>query len=178
MTKDKAGYSVGNWQIDAHQFWRSNGNVLISQELSEIYDYDAHVRRLDALENKGNLPKTYFVEPPQSHSEAVWSDVQYMHCLNSNQARRRVEQHICPLPLDIVRRMIRLYSNEDDLILDPFAGLFTVPVVALELGRRGYGIELNPVSFKDGLYYCEQAEKKALTPTLFDWLERHGEKVQ
>ena len=178
VTKDKAGYSVGNWQIDAHQFWRSNGNVLISQELSEIYDHDAHVRRLDALENKGNLPKTYFVEPPQSHSEAVWSDVQYMHCLNSNQARRRVEQHICPLPLDIVRRMIRLYSNEDDLILDPFAGLFTVPVVALDLGRRGYGIELNPVSFKDGLYYCEQAEKKALTPTLFDWLERQGEKVQ
>ena len=178
VTKDKAGYSVGNWQIDAHQFWRSNGNVLISQELSEIYDHDAHVRRLDALENKGNLPKTYFVEPPQSHSEAVWADVQYMHCLNSNQARRRVEQHICPLPLDIVRRMIRLYSNEDDLILDPFAGLFTVPVVALDLGRRGYGIELNPVSFKDGLYYCEQAEKKALTPTLFDWLERQGEKVQ
>ena len=101
-----------------------------------------------------------------------------MHCLNSNQARRRVEQHICPLPLDIVRRMIRLYSNEDDLILDPFAGLFTVPVVALDLGRRGYGIELNPVSFKDGLYYCEQAEKKALTPTLFDFLERAGEKVE
>lgn len=177
VTKDKAGYSIGNWQIDAHQFWRSNGNALISQDLAEIYDYEAHVKRLDTLENKGNLPKSYFVEPPQSHHPDVWSDVQYMHCLNSAQARRKVEQHICPLPLDIVRRMIKLYSNEGDLILDPFAGLFTTVVVALDLGRRGYGIELNPVSFKDGLHYCKQAEQKALMPTLFDLLERAGEKV-
>lgn len=172
------GSTTGQWQIDANQFWRSNGNALISQAMNEIYDYDAHVARLDHLDEKGNLPRQYFVEPPQSHHPEVWTDVQYMHCLNSNQARRRVEQHICPLPIDIVRRMINLYSNPDDLILDPFAGLFTVPVVAMQLGRRGFGIELNPVSYKDGLHYCEETERKALVPTLFDLLERMGEKVK
>ncbi|WP_252234334.1 DNA methyltransferase, partial [Clostridium sp. CMCC3676] len=68
--------------------------------------------------------------------------------LNGEQTKRRLENHICPLQFDIVDRCVRLYSNPGDLVLDPFGGLMTVPVRALKLGRRGYGIELNPLSFR------------------------------
>jgi DNA modification methylase len=94
-----------------------------------------------------------------------------MRCLNANQRQKRQENHLCPFPFDIVERVIKLYSNEGDLILDPFAGLFTVVVKAVELGRRGYGTELHYPYFKDGLKYCQEAEIKATSPTLFDWLE-------
>jgi DNA modification methylase len=76
--------------------------------------------------------------------------------------------HICPLPLDIVSRVIRLYSNPGDLVFDPFAGLFTVPYMAVKMGRRGYGVELSETYFNDGVGYCKDAELEANAPTLFD----------
>ena len=169
VTKEVAEYSIGRWQIDANQFWRSNGNAIISQNLAQ-YDYDQHVKRLERLDKTGNLPRTYFVEPPASSSDMVWTDVNYMRCLNANQARRRVEQHICPLPIDICERVIRLYSNENDVVLDPFGGLMSVPVTAVNMGRFGYGIELNPAYFRDRIRYLEDAERGAMAPTLFDFM--------
>ena len=60
------------------------------------------------------------------------------------------------------------YSNPDDLILDPFAGIFTVPFQAIALGRKAIGFELNPTYFESGIRYCKDAEAKRKMPTLFD----------
>lgn len=170
VTKERDDYTVARWQIDAHQFWRSNGNALISQDLAH-YDFEAHVARLEQKAATGNLAKTYFMEPPASNNEMVWTDLNYMRCLNAAQSRRRVEQHICPLPLDICERIVRLYSNEGDVVLDPFGGLMSVPYTAIKMGRYGYGIELNPAYFRDGITYLEDAERNVLAPSLFDLLE-------
>jgi len=161
-------YSRAKWQIDAHSFWQSNGNILIPKEW---YDYDAHADRMEALDFKGNLSASYLQEPPVSHNDMVWDDVVFMQCLNSNQTRRRVTNHVCPLPLDIVRRSIILYSNFNDTVYDPFAGLFTVPYLSIQLGRIGVGCELNADYYNDGVVYCNEAEQKRLAPTLFDLLK-------
>ena len=91
-----------------------------------------------------------------------------MLTLNSEQSRKDLEQHTCPLQFDIVDRLINRYSNKNDLVLDPFGGLGTVAYRAMLLGRRGYVIELNPTSFYDGLWYLEKAENDISAPTLFD----------
>ena len=78
--------------------------------------------------------------------------------------------HVCPLQLDIVDRLINRYSNEGDLILDPFGGLGTVALEAIKAGRRGYTIELNDGYFRDAVGYLEAAEDEIDTPTLFDLL--------
>lgn len=52
-------------------------------------------------------------------------------------------QHACPLPPELVRRMVLLTTDVGDVVFDPFAGIGTVPAVAGGLKRRGYGIELN-----------------------------------
>lgn len=77
----------------------------------------------------------------------------------------------CPLQIDIVERIINRYSNVGDLVLDPFGGLMTVPMTAIKMKRRGYGIELNPDYFRDGVGYLQEAENERETPTLFDFME-------
>lgn len=79
--------------------------------------------------------------------------------------------HVCPLQLDIVERIINRYSNEGDWVLDPFGGLMTVPMSAVKMNRNGYGIELNPDYFRDGVGYLKEVEEEKETPTLFDFIK-------
>ncbi len=75
------------------------------------------------------------------------------------------------MPFDIVDRLISRYSMPGETVYDPFAGLGTVPLQAVKLGRRGLGVELNPQYFRDALAYIEGAAREASLPTLFDAIE-------
>lgn len=83
--------------------------------------------------------------------------------------------HVCPLQLDIVERIINRYSNKGDLVLDPFGGLMTVPMMAVKMGREGYGIELSPDYFRDGVGYLQAADEEREMPTLFDFINGTAE---
>ena len=184
VSREKPDYSRGRWQIDAHAYWRSDGNVAVPSTPEEQvrfltgllkqtapYDFEAHVARLEDLERRGMLPASFFYEPTESNNSWVWDDVQMMRGLNSAQTRREQVNHTCPLPFDIVERTINLYSNPGDVVFDPFAGLFTVPYCAIKAGRFGHGVELSERYFKDGARYCQEAESEATAPTLFDLME-------
>jgi len=189
VTKDAEEYSLARWQIDADALWRSSGDrPLTADELAlmppdalaklfpawsvqDVYDHEAHVAIGEGLAERQALPKTFSVLKPGCLRDDVWTDVARMRTLNSEQSRRRVEAHICPLQFDIVDRTIRLYSNPGDLVFDPFAGLGTVPMRALKLGRRGFGVELNEVSWRDAVHYCREAAADRETPSLFAMLE-------
>jgi hypothetical protein len=106
--------------------------------------------------------------PPQSWHPDVWTDITRMRTLNAAQHSKGKEMHLCPLQLDIVDRVIEQMSNAGDLVLDPFGGLGTVPLRALQLGRQGLGIELNPAYWTDAVSYLRAAAGDAAVPTLFD----------
>lgn len=189
VSKTKDEYTRAQWQIDAHAFWRSSGDRLPTKKevmdapvnrLQEIYrrysrgtvyDYEEHVAFAKKLDEDGHLPATFMVVAPGSWSRDVWDDVNRMRTLNTTQSQRRQTMHVCPLQLDIVDRLINRYSNEGDLVLDPFGGLGTVALEAIKAGRRGYTIELNDGYFRDAVGYLEAAEDELDTPTLFDLLE-------
>lgn len=190
VKKSKEDYTRARWQIDAHGYWRSSGNRLVSkEELSKfsvdnlqkayreysrgsVYNYEEHVKLAEELDEQGKLPAIFMVVAPGSWNQMeVWDDINRMRTLNTTQSRRRQQMHVCPLQLDIVERIINRYSNEGDLVLDPFGGLMTVPMTAVKMGRRGYGIELNPDYFRDGVGYLKEAEEEMLNLTLFDFLE-------
>lgn len=186
VAKSKDDYTRAQWQIDAHAFWRSSGNRLLSteellnvpieklqafyrqQSRETVYSYKDHVELAKRLDMDGRLPATFMVVAPGSWTDEVWDDVNRMITLNSRQAQKAKNMHICPLQIDIVERIINRYSNPGDSILDPFGGLMTVPYCAIKLGRKGYGIELNPDYYDDGLGYLVGAEKEFAGPTLFD----------
>lgn len=186
VIKSKAAYTRARWQVDAHAFWRSSGNRSLSVDelcnlgpdqlstiytrhsLDSIYDYEAHIRIGEELDARGALPSTFMSLAPGSHADHVWHDVNRMLTLNGAQSKRGLEHHICPLQFDIVDRLITRYSNESDLVFDPFGGLFTVPCRALKLGRQGRAVELSTSYFLDGVKHVQAEERKASMPTLFD----------
>jgi hypothetical protein len=166
VVHDKSEYTRATWQLDAHAFWRSNGNGLLFPD--ELYDYAAHVGRLQELEDAGRLSASFLMEPPKSMSSWVWDDVNFMRTLNSNQNRRRQENHVCPFAFDEVDRLIERFTNPGELIFDPFGGLGTTPYRAILKGRRGIATELNHDYWECAVRYCKDAEQQMLAPTLFD----------
>lgn len=182
-------YSLARWQVDAHANWRSKGNRLLTAEelaslgpdklaklftdysLQQVYDFEAHVQIGEALLARGALPSTFMSLMPGSWHPDVWHDVTRMLTLNSDQSRRAVEKHVCPLQFDIVDRLIDRYSMPGERVYDPFCGLGTVPYRAILKGRTGGGSELNPKYFTDQLHYLRAAEREFSMPGLFDTLE-------
>ncbi|AVO26391.1 hypothetical protein C6Y28_01425 [Megasphaera elsdenii] len=137
---------------------------------SHIYNYEEHVKLANELDKNGKLPASFMVVAPGSWNESVWDDINRMRTLNTQQRLKRKQMHLCPLQLDIVERLVDRYSNPGEIVLDPFGGLMTVPLVALKKDRKGIGIELNPDYFRDGLGYLQTEEAKKNEPTLFDFL--------
>ena len=192
VTKDKADYTRAQWQIDAHGFWRSSGNRLLTKaELQSIpvdnlqavyrkysrenvYSYEEHVALAKRLDENGKLPASFMVVAPGSWNMDVWDDITRMRTLNTSQSRKRAQMHVCPLQLDIVERLINRYSNPGDVVLDPFGGLMTVPLVTVQKERFGIGIELSCDYFRDGVGYLQTAEMQRGEPTLFDFIEQEG----
>ena len=109
--------------------------------------------------------------PVHSNNEMVWTDINRMNTLNTNQANSKKEKHICPLQFDIIERLINRYTMKGEIVLDPFGGLFSTAYKALEMDRKSISIELNPEYFMDGLYYIKAIIHKKSIPTLFDILE-------
>ncbi len=189
VVKSKEYYTRAQWQIDAHGYWRSSGDRQLTKEeilqlpveslqnvyrkfsRDSIYNYQEHIELAKKLDENGKLPASFMVVAPGSWTDEVWDDINRMRTLNTTQSQKRLQMHVCPLQIDIVDRIINRYSNSGDVVLDPFAGLFTVPYRAIKLGRKGYGIELNPDYFRDGLGYCKAADLDVGQPTLFDFLE-------
>ena len=188
IVKEEADYSLARWQVDAHAFWRSSGDRLLSpaelaalpskvlsrtftaQTLGTVYDYRAHVEAGEALAAKNALPKTFMALAPGSANETVWHDVNRMRTLNGDQYAAGRELHLCPLQIDIVDRLIERYSQKGEVVFDPFSGLGTVAVRALKLGRRGRGVELNASYFRDSARHLDAAEREIAIPSLFDIL--------
>jgi hypothetical protein len=184
--KDKANFSLGRWQIKAHDVWQSNFNRLLTPEeirqfpVEKIskwwkwynnthpYNFEEHVQLTEMLDEAGRLPKTFALLPANAESLHVWNDVSRMHTLNTKQANKKKEKHVCPLQFDIVDRCILQYSNPGDVVLDPYGGLMTVPYRSVIHGRYGIGVELNELYFKDGVQYCKQAEEKLRGADLFE----------
>jgi len=186
VTKSKDDYTRARWQLDAHAFWRSDGNrnltpdelaalrpeemsrLFTEQTLRQVYDFESHVQLGEVLEGRGALPATFMSLAPGSWHPEVWHDINRMLTLNGSQKQRNLAMHVCPLQFDIVDRLIERYSNPGDLVYDPFGGLFTVPLRAMKAGRRGRAVELNSGYFLDGVKYLEAEERKQSMPTLFD----------
>lgn len=84
----------------------------------------------------------------QKYASPVWMDIDPSDTLQRQSAREHDdERHICPLQLEVIRRGIRLWTNPNDQILSPFAGIGSEGFVAIQEGRQFIGVELKESYF-------------------------------
>ncbi len=101
--------------------------------------------------------------------DSCWYGIRESNTLNVKAGRENAdERHICPLQLDLIERCIRLWSNPDETVLSPFAGLGSEGYVALQRKRKFIGCELKPSYYQAAVANLRHAEAEAGIVTLFD----------
>lgn len=108
---------------------------------------------------KYNEVPVYSHQVWRKYASPVWMDIRQSNTLNGKSAREEQdERHICPLQLDVIARGINLWTNENDIVLDPFAGIGSSNYVALKMGRRTIGVELKENYYNLSLENVEKAD--------------------
>ena len=102
------------------------------------------------------------------YASPVWWDINQSDTLNRNGAREEQdEKHICPLQLPVIERGVELWSNPEDIVLDPFDGIGSTGYQAVKMGRRHVGVELKGSYFQiaaENLKTAEEEWKAAQNP--------------
>ncbi len=103
-------------------------------------------------QSQADAEKWYSIEVWQRYASPVWMDISQSRTLQYRGARdEKDEQHISPLQLDVIERCIHLWSNPGDIVFTPFMGIGSEVYGAVELGRKGMGIELKASYFRQAV---------------------------
>jgi DNA modification methylase len=96
----------------------------------------------------------------RQYASAFWDDVRIDRVLPFKQSKdEEDEKHVHPLQLDVIERVLVLWSNEGETVLSPFAGVGSEVYAAVCQGRRGVGIELKPSYYRQAVKKLEGAKR-------------------
>jgi len=103
-------------------------------------------------------------------AESAWYGIRETNTLNVVEGRGENDtKHICPLQLEVISRCVRLYTNPEEIVFSPFAGIGSEGFEALRLGRRFYGCEIKDEYYDACLRNCERGiEARQDQGELFD----------
>lgn len=94
----------------------------------------------------------------RQYASAFWDDIRIGRVLPFRDAREEDdEKHVHPLQLDVIDRVIQLWSNPGETVLTPFLGVGSEAYGAVCAGRRAIGMELKPSYFKQARKNMEAA---------------------
>lgn len=119
------------------------------------------------VDSKGEVSRNDWIR----WAESTWDDIKETDTLNTKVAKGENDtRHICPLQLEVIRRLVLLYSNPGEVVFSPFAGIGSEGYVSLLNGRKFYGCELKPEYHAAALVNCAAAIRKRIDSqkTLFD----------
>lgn len=94
------------------------------------------------------------------YASPVWMDIRPGRLLPYEEARENEEEkHVCPLQLDVIERLLTLYSNKGDTVLTPFLGVGSEAYMAVCMGRRAIGNELKETYYRQACSNVENASE-------------------
>ena len=100
-----------------------------------------------------------------------WMDINQSDTLNRMFSDEESEKHIAPLQLGVIERIVRLYSNEDDVVFTPFMGIGSEVYQSVKMGRRAIGIELKEAYFNQAIKNMQSLEAEEQQMSLFDFID-------
>lgn len=97
----------------------------------------------------------------QRYASAVWDDIRIDNVLPFRDSKEEDdEKHVHPLQLDVIDRIVELYSNPDEVVFTPFMGVGSEVYSPVSMGRKAIGVELKDSYFKQAKQNLEEAEKR------------------
>lgn len=88
----------------------------------------------------------------QRYASSVWDDIRSNNVLQFKDAREEDdEKHVHPLQLDVIDRIVELYSNPNEVVLTPFMGVGSEVYSPVSMGRKAIGIELKESYYKQAV---------------------------
>jgi DNA modification methylase len=97
----------------------------------------------------------------QRYASSVWDDIRIDNVLPFRDSREEDdEKHVHPLQLDVIDRIIELYSNPGEVVLTPFMGVGSEVYSPVSMGRKAIGIELKDSYFKQAKINLELAKNR------------------
>ena len=127
-----------------------------------IADYLVTMRKPgENPERVSNTHQSFPVKVWQKYASPIWTDINPSNTLQKTSAREdKDERHICPLQLDVIERAIKLWTNKDDIVLSPFAGIGSEGYVALKMERRFVGVELKGSYYDQAVLNLQRANNQ------------------
>lgn len=99
----------------------------------------------------------------RQYASAFWDDIRMNRVLPYQKARDQDdEKHVHPLQLDVIDRILTLWSNPGETVLTPFMGVGSEVYAAVRAGRRGIGVELKPSYYRQAVKNVSEATSETL----------------
>jgi len=97
----------------------------------------------------------------QRYASSVWDDIRIDNILQYKDSREEDdEKHVHPLQLDVIDRIVELYSNPNETVFTPFMGVGSEVFSPVSLGRKAIGVELKDSYFKQAKLNLKHAENR------------------
>ena len=97
----------------------------------------------------------------QRYASSVWDDIRIDNVLPFKQTKEEDdEKHVHPLQLDVIDRIVQLYSNPNEVVFTPFMGVGSEVFSPVSLGRKAIGIELKDSYYKQAILNVKEADKR------------------
>lgn len=99
----------------------------------------------------------------QRYASSVWDDIRIDNVLPFKDSREEDdEKHVHPLQLDVIDRIVYMYSNPSEVVLTPFMGVGSEVYSPVSMGRKGIGIELKDSYYKQAILNIKEAKNRFL----------------
>ena len=97
----------------------------------------------------------------QRYASSVWDDIRIDNVLPFKESKDKDdEKHVHPLQLDVIDRIVELYSNPNEIVLTPFMGVGSEVYSPVSMGRKAIGIELKDSYYNQAILNVKDAEKR------------------
>lgn len=166
---DRTDFNPEEWADEFVRILKPTGNLFIFTSYNQIGRwYECLDNKFDTSNfivwHKTNPTPKIFKAGFLNSCEMIftcWNKNHTWNFISQNEMHNFIETPICTRPerLDtprhpaqkpvaILKKMIRIASNENDIVFDPFMGVGSTGVAAINLNRRFIGVELDEVYFK------------------------------
>jgi len=97
----------------------------------------------------------------QRYASSVWDDIRIDNVLPFRDSKEEDdEKHVHPLQLDVIDRIIELYSNPGEVVFTPFMGVGSEVYSPVSMGRKAIGIELKDSYYKQAKINLSMAKDR------------------